>query len=39
MYKSDEGELLELTDYGQMNSDTSTHVITSIGQRITRLPR
>ena len=25
MYKSDEGELLKLTDYGQRNADTSTH--------------
>ena len=24
MYKSDEGELLKLTDYGQRNADTST---------------
>ena len=39
MYKSDEGELLELTDCGQMNADTSTHGITTIGQRIPRLPR
>ena len=39
MYKSDEGELLKLTDYGQRNADTSMQGLTSIGQCITRLSR